>query len=52
MAEKSETPRRDPVRRWTLIILAAMAGFFLPGLRRLDNLDVLRPPDRDRGGFA
>jgi MFS family permease len=26
-----------------LVILAALAGFFLPGLRRLDNLDV-RPP--------
>jgi MFS family permease len=25
----------------TLVILAAMAGFFLPGLRRLDNLDVV-----------
>jgi hypothetical protein len=23
-----------------LVILAALAGFFLPGLRRLDNLDV------------
>lgn len=26
-----------------LIILAAMAGFFMPGLRRLDNLDVRLP---------
>jgi MFS family permease len=30
-----------------LVIAAATAGFFLPGLRRLDNLDV-RLPDADR----
>jgi MFS family permease len=30
-----------------LVILAALAGFFLPGLRRLDNLDVRLPDPAD-----
>jgi MFS family permease len=32
-----------------LTILAAVAGFFLPGLRRLDNLDVRLPVDAPPG---
>jgi MFS family permease len=31
-----------------LVIVAALAGFFLPGLRRLDNLDVRLPDVADR----
>lgn len=30
-----------------LVVLAAFAGFFLPGLRRLDNLDVRLPDPAD-----